>query len=34
MTAHLCEVLDPENCYRCALNLDEMERLSEEDDRE
>jgi hypothetical protein len=24
MSDHLCRKLDPENCFRCALNVDEM----------
>lgn len=24
MTAHACKVLDPNGCYRCDLNVDEM----------
>ncbi len=31
MSAHMCTVLDPENCYRCDLNIDEMRSIKRRD---
>jgi hypothetical protein len=31
MSAHSCTVLDPANCYRCELNVDEMRVIKRRD---